>query len=88
MATFTNRARITYNGAVADSNVVTGEVLDVLGVTKQGTNYDYDAGTGVFTTSANQLTIPAAAYTQNPVTGAWSTTPGSVSLVIEGTVQG
>ncbi len=54
----------------------------------QGTNYDYDAGTGVFTTRANQLAIPAATYAQNPVTGAWSTTPGSVSLVIEGTVQG
>lgn len=53
----------------------------------EGVNYDYDAGTGVFTTRANQLAVPAAAYAQNNATGAWSSAPGTAVLTIEGTVQ-
>ena len=34
MATFTNRATLSYNNSVTSSNVVTGEILEVLSVTK------------------------------------------------------
>lgn len=49
-------------------------------------NYSYDQATGVFTTTAGQLTVPAATYTQDATTGAWSVTPGVTTLEISGTV--
>ena len=50
------------------------------------TNYTYDETTGVFTTIAGQITVPAATYTQDSTTGAWVVTPGESTLVITGTV--
>lgn len=51
----------------------------------QGTEYTYDAATGVFTTTAGQITVPAATYTQN-ADGTWRTVPGTAVLTITGTV--
>lgn len=51
----------------------------------EGTNYTYDAATGIFSTIAGQITVPAATYTQNS-DGTWTTTPGIAELVITGTV--
>ena len=51
-----------------------------------GTEYTYDEASGVFTTAAGQITLPAATYTQDPVTGAWSITPAEVTLTVTGTV--
>ncbi len=50
------------------------------------TNYTYNATTGLFTTQPNQITVPAATYTQDPVTGAYSITPGTAVITITGTV--
>lgn len=50
------------------------------------TNYTYDETTGLFTTAAGQITVPAATFTQDPDTGAWITTPGVSTLVITGTI--
>lgn len=50
-----------------------------------GTNYSYDETTGVFATVAGQLTVPEATYTQN-ADGSWAVDPGSVILVVSGTV--
>lgn len=50
-----------------------------------GTNYTYDETTGIFTTLAGQITVPAAAYTQS-ADGTWVTTPGTVTLTVTGTV--
>ena len=50
------------------------------------TNYTYDETTGVFTTIAGQITVPAATYTQNPVTGVWTADPGVSTLVVKGTI--
>lgn len=52
----------------------------------EGTNYTYDLTAGRFATVAGQITVPAASYTQNE-DGTWTVTPGTVTLVIEGTVQ-
>lgn len=52
----------------------------------EGTNYTYSPQTGVFTTLANQITVPAATYTQDAVTGAYTVTPGESTLTISGTV--
>ncbi len=67
-------------------------ILDPITVTFNGTawaapaNYTYDTATGVFSTVAGQITVPAATYTRDPATGAWITTPGVSTLVITGTV--
>ena len=34
MAVFTNQATLTYNGNVINSNITTGEILEVLSATK------------------------------------------------------
>ena len=51
-----------------------------------GTEYTYSETTGEFVSAVGQITVPAATYTQDPVTGVWSVTPGSSVLVITGTV--
>lgn len=51
----------------------------------EGTNYTYNAATGVFTTLAGQITVPAATFTQN-TDGTFTVTPGTTTLVITGTV--
>lgn len=67
-------------------------VLSNLTVTFNGaawaspSDYSYDAATGVFSTVAGQVTVPAAAYTQDTATGAWVANPGVSTLVITGTV--
>ncbi len=52
----------------------------------EGTQYNYDAGTGLFTTVPGQIVVPAATYTQDPTTGAYSVNPGIATLVITGTI--
>lgn len=44
MAQFTNQATITYNGITVNSNIVTGEITQVLSVQKESTTDDYTAG--------------------------------------------
>lgn len=51
------------------------------------TNYTYDQTTGVFSTSAGELTVPAAAYSQNSETGEWSVNPGSAVLKVAGRIS-
>jgi len=51
----------------------------------EGANYTYDETSGVFTTLAGQITVPAAEYAQTP-DGSWSVTPGTAELAITGTV--
>lgn len=52
----------------------------------QGTNYNYVQGTGVFTSLANQITIPAAQFSQDPLTGEWNVEPGTRTLIITGNI--
>lgn len=52
----------------------------------QGTNYTYDTASGVFTSLAGQITVPAAQYAQDPDTGIWSVQPGVSTLTITGTM--
>ena len=67
-------------------------VLNITSVTYNGTawtsptQYTYDASTGAFATVAGAITVPAATYTQNPDTGAYSVTPGTGTLTVTGTV--
>ena len=52
----------------------------------QGTHYTYNQTTGEFATVAGQVTVPAAAFTQDPVTGVITTVPGTAVLAITGTI--
>lgn len=79
----------TDNAAITD---VFDPILTALTVTfdgvswAEGTQYNYDETTGVFTTVAGQIVVPAASYTQDPATGAYSVTPGIATLVVTGTI--
>lgn len=52
----------------------------------QGTQYNYTPATGLFSTVPGQILVPAATFTQNPVTGAYTVTPGTATLTVTGTV--
>ncbi len=52
----------------------------------EGVQYNYDEATGLFTTVPSRITVPAATYTQDPVTGEYTVTPGVATLVVTGTI--
>ena len=52
----------------------------------EGVQYSYDEATGSFTTNPSQITVPAAIYTQAPVTGEYTVTPGISTIIITGTI--
>lgn len=52
----------------------------------EGVNYTYSEATGLFTTATGQITVPAATYSQDAQTGAWTLTPGTAVITVKGTV--
>ena len=60
MATFTNKATLSYNGGTVDSNTVTGELLEVLSITKTAILDEYTAGDTVTYVVALRNTGPTA----------------------------
>ena len=52
----------------------------------EGVQYTYDEATGQFASAAGQITVPAATFTQDPVTGVYTTVPGTATLVVVGTI--
>lgn len=52
----------------------------------EGVNYTYDETTGEFVTLPGSITVPAATFTQDPVSGVVTATPGTSLLTISGTV--
>ena len=52
----------------------------------QGVQYNYNEATGLFATVPGQILVPAATYTQDPVTGAYTATPGIATLIVTGTI--
>ena len=79
----------TDNAAVTDTF---DPILTALTVTfdgaiwVQGTQYNYNEATGLFTTVPGQILVPAATYVQDPVTGAYAVSPGIATLVVTGTI--
>ena len=51
-----------------------------------GVQYNYDAVTDLFSTVPGQITVPAATYTQDPVTGMYTINPGIATLMVTGTI--
>lgn len=52
----------------------------------EGANYTYDETTGEFASLPGQITVPAATFTQDPVSGIVTTTPGVAVITVTGTV--
>lgn len=79
----------TDNAAITDTF---NPILTALAVTfdgtawTQGVQYNYNETTGLFATVPGQILVPAATYTQDPVTGAYTVTPGIATLVVTGTI--
>lgn len=95
--TYTFLIQNTGNVAVeeAAASVVTDQfnpILSNLTVTFNGTawagttNYIYNEDTGLFSTVPGQITVPAATFAQDELTGVWNVTPGVSTLVITGTI--
>ena len=79
----------TDNAAISDTfdPILTALTVAFDGVSwTEGTQYNYDESTGLFTTVPGQLLVPAATYAQDPVTGEYSVTPGIATLVVSGTI--
>lgn len=67
--------------------ILTALTVTFEGVTwTEGTQYNYDETTGQFTTVAGNITVPAATYTRDAVTGEYILTPGIATLVVTGTI--
>lgn len=52
----------------------------------QGVQYSYNEATGQFATLPGAITVPAATVSQDPVTGAYTLTPGTATLTVTGTI--
>ena len=79
----------TDNASITDTfdPILTALAVTFEGVSwTQGTQYNYNETTGLFATVPGQILVPAATYTQNPVTGEYSLTPGIATLVVTGTI--
>lgn len=84
--------------AVATDNVVVTDVFSpalvpIVNVTVDGTpialgsGYNYNSATGEFSTVVGALTVPAATYDRDPVTGAFVTLPGVTVLTVTGNIS-
>lgn len=79
----------TDNAAITDTF---NPILTALTVTfdgtpwTQGVQYNYNEATGIFATVPGQILVPAATYTQDPVTGAYTVNPGIATLTVTGTI--
>ena len=79
----------TDNAAITDQfdPILTGLTVTFNGTAwTEGTQYTYDETTGLFATVPSQITVPAATYTQDPVTGAYTMNPGIATLIVTGTI--
>ncbi len=82
--------------ADADANAVITDTFDPIlsdivvifngTVWTEGEEYTYDETTGLFTTTAGEITVPAATFTTNPETGAVVVIPGVSTLTVTGTI--
>ena len=67
MATFTNQATLRYNGNIVNSNITTGELLEVLSATKTAVIDTYSQGSDI-TYVINIVNSGAVAFTGLTVT--------------------
>ena len=93
--TYTFLIQNSGNAATAESdNLVLSDTFDPIlsgitvtynGATMPAEDYSYDETTGVFTTKAGVISVPAATFTQAE-DGSWVVTQGSATLPVTGTI--
>lgn len=100
MATFTNQATLSYNDNVTNSNVVTGELVEVVTATKTALSSSYGPGDTVtyVVSIVNSGSVPVSGVTVTDNLGEYTynaqqLTPltyvdGSVKYYVNGTLQG
>ena len=71
----------TFNPILSDLTVLLNGVA-----LAEGTGYTYAVTEGDFATVPGVITVPAATYAQDPVSGVWSVTPGTTTLTVTGTI--
>ena len=81
-------ADVASNVSVTDvfNPALSGISVTLNGQTFPATSYTYNETTGEFVTAMGEITVPAATYTQDPVTGVVYMTPGVAVLTVTGTV--
>ncbi len=81
--------------AASDSDIVVRDVFDPIleniTVTLNGNvlseeDYTYNTENGVFSTTAGVVTVPAATFVRDEVTGIWVINPGVTVLTVSGTI--
>lgn len=80
---------VTDNAAISDTfdPILTALAVSFEGTAwTEGTQYNYNAATGLFTTVPGAILVPAATYTQDATTGAYTVTPGVATLTVTGTI--
>ena len=93
MATFTNRATISWGDTIRDSNVVTGEIVEVLSMTKNAARGTYIPGDTVtyIISIRNSGTAPFTALTVTDDLGAYSVGDPAITVTpltyVDGSVQ-
>ena len=87
---FGNRATVATDDVVITDSF--NPILENISVTlngealAEGTGYTYDNTTGLFRTVIGAISVPAATYTVDPITGAISATPGTAILTVTGNI--
>ncbi len=87
--TISNTGNTAENTAVINdtfSPVLKNITVGIGGAAAQAIDYNYDETTGEFSTAEGALVIPAATFTQDPVTGAYTAVPGTLEVTVTGTV--
>ncbi|MBQ6262580.1 MAG: DUF11 domain-containing protein [Clostridia bacterium] len=93
MAEFSNQATLSYGGVVKSSNVVTGEIVGVLTVTKTAVGTEYTPGGSVtyIVSIVNSGSADASGITVTDDLGAYGGTPEKAAYVplsyVDGTVK-
>ena len=85
-----NQALVAIDNAVITDTfdpILTALAVSFNGVSwTEGVEYSYNEATGLFSTIAGEITVPAATYTQDPISGAYRLVPGLATLVVSGTI--
>ena len=92
MAQFTNQAQLTYNNSTVNSNIVTGQLQEVLSATKTAVNASYREGDTVTyaVNLVNSGTAPVTGLTLSDNLGAYTSETGTVYQplsYVDGTVR-